>query len=660
MIDKILIKTSQTFLLITIFLIPLFFWPFTNEIFIFPKVNLFYLGFLLSLIFLAAGQVAEKKIKIILNPFFYPLLLISFANLVSIIINWQSIEKFSSIWAGLPFLVFPFFLILLSSLGSKNSIKNLFLLAGSLISILGVSLFLLPQEKYPLNFQIFGFPLTIPNSSVSPTGKILTSLVFLISLVSFLVQDFSRLFNEKEESHNLFFFQVIARALVSLMIITGLGVLLFQTTSVAKPLILPSQFGWTIAVENLKNIPQALFGSGPGQFLSSFTRNKPAEFNQTAFWNMRFSGSSNEFFQVLTCLGLGGLAVYLYLISRFLKTQSKSAEFYAAGVILLSLAFFPADFFLYFLLIVYLSLIHQEDSRESHRVISFELTQQASVILSLISLLILLPSFYLLSRNLSSEINFKKSLVVASQGQGIETYNLQIKAISQNPNNSEFHRIYSNTNLALANSLATKENLSDQEKQTITQLVQQAIREARNAVALAPNNVTVWENLASLYHQLFNFAQGADQWAIASLNQTIRLDPNNPQLYLNLGGLYYSLNRFDEAINLFQTSVGLKPDFANGYYNLAAAFREKKDFQKAFEALNQASRFIDVNSPDYQKVQAEIEEVKKMLPQAVEETPFEGEETLSLPEPLPSPQPELTPIELPPAEEEETVETETQ
>jgi len=54
-----------------------------------------------------------------------------------------------------------------------------------------------------------------------------------------------------------------------------------------------------------------------------------------------------------------------------------------------------------------------------------------------------------------------------------------------------------------------------------------------------------------------------------------------------------------------------------------------------------------VDSSDFQKVQKEIEEVKTKLPKAVIEKPAKGEETLKLPEPLPSPKPELTPIELP-------------
>jgi tetratricopeptide (TPR) repeat protein len=260
-----------------------------------------------------------------------------------------------------------------------------------------------------------------------------------------------------------------------------------------------------------------------------------------------------------------------------------------------------------------------------------------------------------LGRNLSAEVHFRKSLIAAANNQASDTYRLQVRAIAKNPYRADLHQIHSQTDLVIANAIASNKNLSDQDRQTITQLVQEAITEARNGVILAPLDITAWENLNSTYRQLINFAQGADTWAIATSQQALRLDPNNPQLYLNLGGLYYSLGRIDDAINLFQASVSLKPDFANGFYNLSAAFKEKKDYQKAYEAMNQVIRIVPIDSADYQKVQKELEDLKQKLPKPTPTGKIpSGESTLKLPEPLPSPKAQITPIELPPPEETPT------
>lgn len=641
--NKIFFKISQVLLTILIFLIPLVFWPFTVDFFVFPKLNLLFFGSLIVAGFWLAGQFINQKIEIKSNSFWYPLFLIFLSCLVSTLINWSNLEKFNAVWNSLTYLalILLSFLITQILLEKKNLVKNLLLVVGVIISGVEIYLFLLPAAKYPLNFKFLGFPLSIFNSSFSPTGGALVSFVFLLTLLPFLIKDFSGFFSQ--ESKKNFFLGATVLSLATLIIITGLGVFLFQLVSLNKPLLLPLQIGWAIAVETLKNPLNALVGVGPGQFLTAFTRFKPIGINaNNNLWQVRFFNSTNELFQVLTTIGILGLSSFIYLIAKYLKNSRNQPEFWAAGILILTLFLVPANFVYYFLLVLWLTFLGKTEEKRT-----FSLTAQRVTPFGAIGAMLFGLAFYLLGRNLLAEINFQKSLVAAAENRGADTYNLQIKAISQNPYKADFHFGYSQTNLALANSLASKKDLTDQERQTITQLVQQAIREARNAVALAPQNVIFWENLSSVYRQLINFAQGADQWAIASANQTIRLEPNNPQLYLNLGGLYYSLNQFDQAIDLFKTSVALKPDFANGWYNLAAAYKGKGEWQKALDALNQTARFVALDSPDYSKVQKEIEEVKAKLPKAEEKPTKKGEETLKLPEPLPSPKDEITPIELP-------------
>ena len=109
-------------------------------------------------------------------------------------------------------------------------------------------------------------------------------------------------------------------------------------------------------------------------------------------------------------------------------------------------------------------------------------------------------------------------------------------------------------------------------KREITKLIQQAIREAKVATVLNPTSAAYWENLAQLYRNLINFAEGSDQWAIAAYQQAITNDPINPRLRVNLGGLFYALGNYEAAIRRFENAVNLKPDYTNGYYNLAATW----------------------------------------------------------------------------------------
>lgn len=649
-------KISNILLSALIFLIPLFIFPFSTDFFLFPKVNLFLFLTFLAAFFWLLGQAVGKKIAIKGNPFLYPLFLLFAVNFASFIANYRNLEKFTSLWGCLPFLILPLFCFLLTLRGEKEAscLKTLLLASGVVISGLGIYFFLLPPSSYPLNFEVLGFPMTILNSAFSPTGNSVFSLIFLLTLIPFVIRNFSEYLAEKDSNKGLSFLKVIFTSLLTLEIIIGIGIFAFQTFSLSRPVLLSSQTGWSIAIETFKNPLNALLGSGPNSFLSAFTRFKPAGYNLSDVWGVRFSSSSNEVFQILTTLGLAGLAVYLFLVLRFLKTSPRGPAFYAASILFLTMIFLPSNFFFYFLLVIYLSLASNEMTTKSQPE-TYLFNDQVATGLAGLSLAVLLVIFYFLGRNLSAEVYFRKSLIAAANNQASDTYRLQVRAIAKNPYRADLHQIHSQTDLVIANAIASNKNLSDQDRQTITQLVQEAITEARNAVILAPLDITAWENLNSTYRQLINFAQGADTWAIATSQQALRLDPNNPQLYLNLGGLYYSLGRTDDAIDLFQASVSLKPDFANGFYNLSAAFNEKKDYQKAYDAMNQAARLIPVDSADYQKVQKELEDLKQKLPKPTKaEEPPSGESTLKLPEPIPSPKAQITPIELPPLEETPT------
>jgi len=232
---------------------------------------------------------------------------------------------------------------------------------------------------------------------------------------------------------------------------------------------------------------------------------------------------------------------------------------------------------------------------------------------------------------------FAQSLVAANQNQGTNTYNLQIKAINSAPQIDRYHLSYSNTNLALANALASQSDLTDQERQNIAQLIQQAIREARLSTQLNPNKASNWINLANIYRQLVNFAEGADQFSQAAYIRAIQLDPANPSLRLELGGLLYSQDQYDSAIDRFQEAIQLKSDFANAYYNLANAYQQQTKPLEAYQAMQQAVALVPADSPDFTKAQEELEKLESQLPKAPAPADKEPQPT-KLIEPSPPPQ----------------------
>ncbi len=243
---------------------------------------------------------------------------------------------------------------------------------------------------------------------------------------------------------------------------------------------------------------------------------------------------------------------------------------------------------------------------------------------------------YLLSRSYAAEIYFKKGLDGFAKNDAKQVYDNMRQSIILNPYIEKFRINFSQTNLLLANNIASKkqEEITDQDKQNISQGIQAAIAEGKAATTLNPQKAGNWENLANVYRNILNVAQGADVWTISAYQRAIVSDPQNPIYRLNLGGVYYSLGNYEEAVKLFEQSIGLKPDWPNAHYNLAWALYQRKDYQRAASEMQNVSQLVDPKSEDAKKVQKDLEEFKKMLPE--EEATAAGElkpGQLSLPTP---------------------------
>lgn len=195
---------------------------------------------------------------------------------------------------------------------------------------------------------------------------------------------------------------------------------------------------------------------------------------------------------------------------------------------------------------------------------------------------------------------------------------MQVSAIQTFPYRDIYHRSFSQTNLALANSLANtarQKNASPsaQQQQQIVQLIQQSIAEGRSAVSVSPLTTFNWNNLSSIYRGLIGFGQNADQFTVLTAQQAVALDPNNPQQYIELGGIYFQLGKYDDAIRQFQIAINLKQDYANAYYNLGHAYEAKKDLPNALAAYQVVANLVDKDQASVKKIKAEIDALNKKI-----------------------------------------------
>jgi hypothetical protein len=390
---------------------------------------------------------------------------------------------------------------------------------------------------------------------------------------------------------------------------------------------LPHDAGWRIATSSLGNsVRDAFFGVGPGHFVDAFTLNKPVNLNNSPLWNARFQTSSNFYFYLLTTLGIIGLASFLLLVARVVplirrEVFAGSTEPLAKGILASAalglglVLLLPAGTTTILALFTALGLLgayyklHGNHPFARPANSAFMDLGEVRLGVVLTTALILGFTYYFIARLLLGDYFFANSIRAAAQNRGNDTYNNQIQALRFNPWTSSYRVAYSQTNLALADALAGQPNLTDQQRQAVVTLVQQSIREARAAASLDPNRAANWENLSLIYRNLINYAQGADQWAIATENQAITLEPLNPRLRLDLGGIYFALGNYQLAGQVFAQAVNLKPDYANAHYNLAQALRNLNQNDQALAQLQLTASIVCAQSQaqaECQKVNDEI------------------------------------------------------
>jgi tetratricopeptide (TPR) repeat protein len=200
-----------------------------------------------------------------------------------------------------------------------------------------------------------------------------------------------------------------------------------------------------------------------------------------------------------------------------------------------------------------------------------------------------------------------KASKAASANDFVSAYSFQQTAIKLNPYLDSSRRKYAITNIVIAAAISQKTDLTEEDKERFSTLIQQAIREGKAAIFLDGNDVTNWQTLAQVYQTLIGVADNSEEWAIRSYADAIKLAPNNPQLRVTLGGVFFNAKEYGEALRFFDQAATLKPDYANAYYNAANTFKMLREFEEAKIAYQKTLILLQPDSDDYLRAADELQ-----------------------------------------------------
>lgn len=664
-LDKFLTNVLKIILPLTVFLTPLFFIPVTLDFFNTSKRYLLFILATIAILTWALRNVVRRKIQLSLTPATLSLIVLGGVSLLSAIV--QAPIPYLSLIARTAIIIS----LIAIYLSVTTTQKNLWVVKATIYALvfsIGLTSLISLYSLLGLNAS-FKDLAWLSSITFNPSGGPLPLLSVAIPLLPALIYYVIKTRRWQTKAFLFLFFLVILGACIGLV-----NYILKQNPTY---IALPASVGWGIALDIFKNFRTALLGTGPDTFVYDFARLKPASLNLTGLWQTRFGISSNELFEVLTTTGLIGGFLWLFAPLATLKAAYKGAKKYKAspefifsfvlllgnliGLLLLPGTIVSLTFFTASLALVALNLkLETKEVKDLSFSFSAAPTlssgsetdheeKASSQLLPIIILILIVPLlgyfWYYAGRSYAASLATKVASDTINTN-ATTSYNKQIEAYNLEPLNPSYRITFSQTSLAVAKAMAGKKDLNDQDKQNIQQLIQQAIREGKNATDIDPNSSIAWQNLAEIYATLITSAQGASDWSIASYLKAIQLEPTNPALDLEIGGVFYNLKDYDSASRFYEAAVGLKQDWANAHYNLAETFKQKKDYQHAASELQAILQLKDIQKEDYDKVKQELDELMKLLPAADKET-GQPATTLATPTPAPTIKAGKEPITLP-------------
>ena len=356
-----------------------------------------------------------------------------------------------------------------------------------------------------------------------------------------------------------------------------------------------------------------LVGSGLGTFAVDFSKFRTTEFNyDKVAWSLRFNTPLNSFFAILSeggvLLGLGFIFIFLFVLGHVFTTWFKARG--ASQGISLSLtltknnirldvflavivwvlmwvgmmtSFYSTSLWVFWwlllgMIISGLSLLGHNVVKEKNWTLEetpqYKLAFSFSVIVVMAAVVmvgVLGTRFYLADRTFSSAL--------ASTDYAVTQSKLQ-KALSLHGNSDIYHTAMAHAYLVRAAQLAQE---SKPDVQAVTDLLAQAVNEAKTATDISPNAVVIWQNLATIYENAAALVPEARDWSIKSLNRANELEPSNPVILWSLGNDYVLQNNFAKAIEYYQKSINLKKDYVAAYVSLTGAYESNKETDKAIE-----------------------------------------------------------------------------
>jgi cytochrome c-type biogenesis protein CcmH/NrfG len=369
-------------------------------------------------------------------------------------------------------------------------------------------------------------------------------------------------------------------------------------------------------------------GSGPATFGHDFSLYRPQNFNDSAFYNLRFSQASGIFFEAVSTIGglgtillvvltLSYLSISLYLLSRDKeKNKLYSLGIFSAAIIAIVDIFTTKMEGSVLLIAAILGIISLAvilfESEAAPRYLALSLKASPKFALALAFIFMLVSAgvaflFVFLGKIYVADVYAGSAARISGQDQ-----EGAIMKMSKTINLNSKEGLYYTKAGVYYMMLANKEALKPEEERNldkIKQYINFSVTAAAEGAKVDGHSVEAVEALAQIYENSGIYVADSLKLAESSYKRALELDSHNPDYLLKLGQIKIAEGAsqkdegtkkalFGEAKDYFQKSIDKKNNFAAGYYQLSLIQDALGETDSAIDNATKAVQ-IESRSSDY-------------------------------------------------------------
>ncbi len=311
------------------------------------------------------------------------------------------------------------------------------------------------------------------------------------------------------------------------------------------PIEVAPSFGLSFNVAESVLKKNIAFGYGPENFSLAFDQYGAGKLANTTLSNAKFLDSTSQVFNWTVQGGLIVLvsfAFLLWLLARSMFKGGLTEEDIGvlSGVVALMVGMFlyPFNLTLMFVAFVMMALVAVSLWGDEKRLLNVEERPSTSLISSLgfiAGLILVLVGFYFGATLYISDVKYVQAL--ASQDID-KTVNLLGEAINWNGQNDRYYKASSQAALALLSTELNKKDNDANKTAKIQNYLASAINLAKRATEVAPRESNNWSNLGDVYQNLMGFVDGVDKLAEDSYLKAAELRPGDAFFYNKIGSMY--------------------------------------------------------------------------------------------------------------------------